>query len=81
MYLFYVSELEKNYYAFTDAQGRIELLYDGEIRKNTKDHCAEFENKGVTYKIYRDRLEVAINGKIHTLKPVNKERGIEAFLK
>ncbi len=80
MYLFYDSGLEKDYYAFTDARGRVELLYDGEIRKSIKDHCVEFENKGVTYKIYRGRLDVVADGKTHSLKPVKIERGIKAFL-
>lgn len=80
MYLFYQRKWENMYYAFVDADGKIELLYDGAIQQNVEEYCAEFRRKGVTYKIFDNRIEVIVKGKTYVLKAISKYGSIANFL-
>src|SRR5699024_6776679 len=60
MFLF---NTENVYYAFTDENDKIELLYDSDFYYNQQQDCIFFSNGNATYRIYKDKLEVIVNGK------------------
>src|SRR5699024_104090 len=69
------------YYAFTNKEGEIELLYTGNFEENLNEYCVQFTNKETTYKIFNDKLEIILqSGKVITMKPTKQYNGVGVFL-
>lgn len=84
MYLFYNGDNnEEVYYAFVDANGVIELLYDGNMMLKETDGQSyiEFSNKEATYNVYNTKLVILVGGKTYTMKPIEVHGKVQYFFR
>lgn len=81
MFLFQEQALEKTFYAFTDKQDKIELLYGGKMDWDENKNAIEFKNKQAVYKLFKDALQVQVGAKTYVFKPHKIEGSLQRFQK
>lgn len=80
MFLFRDQTMGKIFYAFTDKEDKIELLYSGKMDWNEKENGIEFRNKQAVYTLFKDKLKVQVDAKTYLFQPLRKEGSLQRFL-
>ncbi len=62
------------YYAFTDANNKIELLYNEDFKYSDKDNTLTFSNKNTQYMVSDEKIQIKMQNKIIDMKSANNSK-------